>query len=126
MSNTKTGAGTRTFTHLSKAWYGEANLRNTPDIADKVTLNFFNADGSLLGEFQIAWEKKEDGVVPILKAFDDGWAALARFSDMLNEMATMNDKNVMPDEFCEMLVRLGIKDTTESEDPSEQEQLDCC
>ena len=104
----------RRFIQLSKAWYADANLART-DIIDQVTIGYYHPEGGTTGEFQVTWKELGGKVVPSLHAFDDGWSALFQFGDMLESMADIDDKNVSPDEFCKLLVAIGIEDDTPTE-----------
>lgn len=105
---------TRGFTQLSKAWYADANLKNSK-YTDEVTAGFYHKDGGTTGEFTIRWQELCGKSVPELTAFDDGWHALFDFGDMLESMADADDKNVSADEFCLMLEHHGIKNMTKTE-----------
>ena len=101
----------RGFYQLSKAWYGESNLRSTEKV-DEITIGYYHPDGGTSGEFQISWEKLCGNIVPKLEVWDDGWSALSSFSDMIDFMATIDGENIAPDLFAENLRKLGIEDMT--------------
>lgn len=114
--NSKHDGMIRGFYHLSESWYGEANLKRTcaNDMVDSVAIGFYedNGESGTTGEFAVTWNMLGNKLVPFLKVYDDAWDALAFFSDVLAEMAKLDDKNTSPQEFCEMLKRQGIKDLT--------------
>lgn len=104
----------RGFTQLSRAWYGPANLVNSKYV-DKMNIGFYCEDGGTTGEFTIVWERLAGKIIPRLMAYDDGWNALFNFGDMLESMADIDGENVSPDEFCKLLVAIGIEDMTKTE-----------
>jgi len=106
----------RQFIQLSKAWYADANLRNSK-FDDKISIGFYHPEGGTTGEFEIEFSELCGRIVPKLTAYDDGWSALFNFSDLIEKMAEIDDKCVSADEFCELLVLLGIENKT----PTEQE-----
>lgn len=101
----------RGFTHLSKAWYGPAYLSRS-NYVDEVNIGFYHPEGGTTGEFVVTWKELAGKVTPRLKAYDDGWSALFHFGDMLESMASIDGEDVSPDEFCKLLVALGIEDMT--------------
>ena len=101
----------RGFFQLSKAWYGESNLKTTDNV-DEITIGFYHPDGGTSGEFQISWKKLCGNIVPQLEVWDDGWSALSNFCDMIELMATLDGENIAPDLFAEHLRNLGIEDMT--------------
>lgn len=105
----------RQFVHLSRAWYGDVNLKLESDVVDRINVGFYHQDGGTTGEFTFAWEKLAGRIVPRLHAFDDGWRALHGFSDLIEAMAKVDGQNISPDEFCKLLVSLGIQDVTPEE-----------
>ncbi len=106
----------RGFIHMSAAWWGASQGRYQRE-KDKVRIGFYRPDGSTTGEFYIGWELLCGSLIPRLYVFDDAWSALFNFGDMLKSMADADDQNVSPEEFCKMLVALGIEDLTPREQP---------
>jgi len=105
----------RGFYHLSEAWYADANLKNRSDkIVDQVMIGFFGSygEGGTTGEFAIEWHDIGGKTHPRLQVFDDAWEALTHFSDLLVEMAKLDNTDPTPAEFCKLLIQLGIKDLT--------------
>lgn len=105
---------TRGFRQLSKAWYGEANLK-TGKIVDNFTIGFYDSDGGTPGEFSVDFVVLDEKIVPNLMVFNDSWGALWQFQDMLKAMADVDGQIVSPDQFCEILESIGIKNMTETE-----------
>ena len=95
----------RTFIHLSRAWYGPANLGANTRYVDEVTLS---------DDINVRWYALQDDrpPAPKLEAFDDSWAALAKMGDLLAWMATQDNKSITPSDFCRALERLGFTDAT--------------
>jgi hypothetical protein len=105
----------RGFYHLSEAWYADANLTNRYDgLIDEVMIGFYGPDGDqgTSGEFAVKWENLCGKLAPQLCVYDDAWEALTHFSDLLAEMAKLDKMSPSPEEFCELLQRLGMKDLT--------------
>ena len=76
-------------------------------------IGFYNEGTS--GEFAIRWEQLGGRSIPRLQAYDDSWSALVHFKDLLDAMASVDNENISPEQFCKLLVSLGIKDLTERE-----------
>jgi len=108
---------TRGFTHLSKAWYGEANLRGY-DIIDQLMIGFYDIEeGGTTGEFSITWKMLGGRSVPYLKAYEDSWDALYHFQDVLTKMRDADGQNISPDDMSILLVSCGVKDLTKTDSP---------
>lgn len=103
------------FTHLSKAWYGEACLKDS-EVIDKITIGFYAQDGGTSGEFCVAWEGLAGRPVPRLCVYDDGWSALNEFSDLIKKMADFDGQDISPEEFADLLLSMGIKDRTKTDE----------
>ena len=104
----------RQFIQLSRAWYASACQVNSEKV-DRVNIGFYHPEGGTTGEFEVSWEYLGNRLVPSITAFDDAWDALIHFSDLLSAMAELDNQNVPPDEFCQLLVQLGIEDCTPTE-----------
>lgn len=112
MAKDHTGC-TRKFTQLSRAWYSGSNLPDG-DKVEVVTVGLYHHEGGTTGEFQISWSFLGGKLVPELSAFDDSWGALLQFRDLLESMAGIDDKNIEPNQFCELLISLDIVDATQT------------
>lgn len=97
----------RTFYRSSKAWYADI-------LKDRVSVNFgmSHEDGGTTGEMTVEWITLGSKDVPQLRSFDDSWSALALFSDLVAEMAKVDDQNITEQQFVDMLLRCGFKDDT--------------
>ena len=115
MLNSKHEGMIRGFYHLAESWYGEANLINRHDgLVDEVMIGFYGPDGDkgTTGEFSVRWERLRGNLVPKLCVWDDAWEALTHFTDLLAEVAELDNSNPSPNDFCELLKGLGMKDLT--------------
>lgn len=102
----------RQFVHYRRAWYavhGEA---------DQIMIGYYYPDGrGTAGEFAVRWQELEGQQVPQLQVFDDAWKILPQFGDLIEALAKHNNKHVTPSEMCDILISLGIKDITPTEEP---------
>lgn len=108
----------RGFVHLSRAWYGAANLERKDEVVDSVSFGYYSPDGGTTGEMTVTWQILSGKVVPCLKVWDDAWDALYRFQDVLKEMRKADDLNIDAEEFCNLLKHCGLVDMTEEEAPA--------
>ena len=56
------------FTQLSKAWYGDVNLRNAK-YDDQIMVGFYCKDGRASGEFSVEWSTLGGKSTPLLSIF---------------------------------------------------------
>jgi hypothetical protein len=105
----------RAFYHLSEAWYAEAN--RSSEYTDDVTFGMFAIEGGTTGEMAVRWQELGGKSVPQLRVFDDGWSALATFTDLIVELGKFDDRNITPKDFCALLIRLGFEDQTPRQNP---------
>jgi len=101
----------RRFVQLSKAWYGDANLRRT-DIIDEIMIGFYHPEGGTTGEFAIRWYTIGGESTPMLSAYEDSWSALWQFGDLLEKLSELNGLNPSPERIVNLLIELGIKNDT--------------
>lgn len=97
----------RTFIHLSRAWYGPANIR-TNRYVDEVMLGFHLAGG----EIAMRWYELSGKAVPKLELFNDSFRAFSQMPDLIAALADADNVDFTPGEFCFLLVRLGFRDET--------------
>lgn len=103
----------RGFHWVSRAWYGSASLMNELKVVDSITIGFYDVDdGGTIGEFSINWEKLGGETVLRLDAFNDSWGTFAHFADLLGAMAKIDEVNVTPEKFVEILTSFNIADLT--------------
>ena len=112
----------RQFMQLSRSWYGSSFLPSGNKV-EIINIGFYHPDGGTTGEFEVSWTNVAGVESPKLCAFDDSWNALYQFVDMLELMAEIDGDNISPNEFCEMLISLGIEDATQDLVGVENEQL---
>jgi hypothetical protein len=101
----------RGFHHVSKAWYGKTALQNSEEI-DEVMVGFYHPEGGTTGEFGVRWLPLDGDITPKLEVFNDAWHALYQFQDLLGALAELDEKDITPAQFCELLLSFGIKDLT--------------
>ena len=110
---------TRSFTQLSKAWYGQARLADEAPITEEIMIGVYpeGLDEGSLGEFAITWQPlgKQQRSTPQLVAWDDAWVALQHCSDLLQGLAELNDDYATPEKIVELLISLGFQDATKTE-----------
>lgn len=106
------------FTQHSRAWYARQEHEN--GFVDEVMVGMYHPDGGTTGEFAFRWMRLSNTrVAPCLVAYHDSWDALNRCGDLLAAMARIDveDHDISPNEFCRMLISLGIEDATQTEGP---------
>ena len=106
----------RRFYHLSRAWYGDANLRGS-DIIDEILFGFYHPDGGTTGEMSIKWIDLSGKATPMLVCFDDGWDALNEMIDIIPALAKFDGLDPTPESICELLLLCGFEDATPIERP---------
>ena len=108
------------YIHLSRAWYAESNLKGR-DMVDEVMFGFYRPEGGTSGEMGMRWmnlgEKWEMGkkiihAAPQLQCFNDAWHALYQFQDVLAALAELDDIDITPEQFCQLLDQCGFVDAT--------------
>jgi hypothetical protein len=101
----------RTFYRHTKAFY--ANVVSLPSGAvEEVMFGYTHHEGGTPGEIAMRWIDLGGRSVPRLECFDDGFASLASFGDVLASLAEVDGVNMTPDEFCAVLLAHGFKDKT--------------
>lgn len=108
------------FVHLSRAWYGPANLANAGDLVDEVTFGFYSTDGDTSGEMSVKWVLLANRPAAKLVCFYDGFSALAQFKDVIDclpEFDSMPEGGMTPEQFCAVLRGCGFIDRTREDSP---------
>jgi hypothetical protein len=101
----------RTFIHLSRAYYADANLKNA-DFIDEISLSL-EEDDAHVGGFHLRWIDLGDEIAPKLEVFDDAWEILIdHFGDFLRMLGSYDHSNWTPDKIAVKLAGLGIEDCT--------------
>lgn len=98
----------RGFRQLGKVSYGN------DDITDRIVFGYYTNNGRTIvsGEIMLEWVFS---IGPQLVAFDDAWRSLSLMKDLLDEMANVNNQNITPDAFRELMLKTGFVDLTEKE-----------
>jgi len=63
-----------------------------------------------IGSVRMDWELIDKNYVPRLKCFDDGWKALATFTDLISEMSKYDNQKINQDQFIQILLKCGFVD----------------
>lgn len=109
------------FTHLSRAWYGPANLPalRKDGVVDQVGFGLYFADGGSSGEMCMSWHwlVGDEAGVARLEAFADSFALLGRpeFKRLLARLAKApkaDAERMTPAAFCALLKECGFEDAT--------------
>ena len=101
------------YVHVSRAWYGKRALEADGDgIVDRVQFGFYAPDGGTSGEMGMYWISICGQAVPQLKCFNDAWHALYQLQDVLAALAELDDVDITPEQFCELLDQGGFVDVT--------------
>jgi hypothetical protein len=103
------------FYQLSKAWYGEVNLKHSK-YDDEIMIGLYHEEGGTSGEFSMKWFELSGRSVPKLGAFSDSWKILSEMPELISKLSELDSLNPSPDDFADMLRGLGFKDLTQYED----------
>lgn len=103
----------RGYHRTSKAWYAKAKERI------EVRFGMFAEEGGTSGDITMEWVDLGlmDGLTARLKCFEDGWSALALFTDLIQKMGEFDSQKIQEEEFVKMLDECGFKDMTAYKDP---------
>ncbi len=105
----------REFYWSSEAWYNKPTKMVDPP---EITFGIYGSkDGEPSGEMAIVWETLGNRSVPRLKIFDDAWDVLKSFSDLIDKLADVDNKNISQQQFIKILLECGFKDSTQYENP---------
>jgi hypothetical protein len=109
----------RYFVHLSKAWYGNANLKDV-EYKDDVWVLIEDENNNMIGEFGFRWYIIGNNLTAHLEVFDDAFKALSLCKDLIDELKEWDNKYIQPEQIVKVLERLGFKDITPYENPHEK------
>ncbi len=98
----------RGYHRSSKAWYAKFN--NTDRI--RVQFGMYAKDGSTSGEMSVEWVLLDNNLCARLKSFEDGWSALALFTDLIQKLGEVDNQLIQEVDFCKILDDCGFKDLT--------------
>lgn len=106
----------RAFIDSNKAFYAKHLPRFDTSIKYEIYFGEYT-EGDILGEMRMVWQELGGQSVPQLCVFDDAWATLKRFSDLLDILAQRDNQNITPVQFVGILKSLGFRDDTTYEEP---------
>ena len=119
--------GIKQFYIHTKMWWARSN--SLPDnIVDEIMIGIYHPDGGTTGEFGVEFVLFEHNggrgamIAPRLRAFDDGWSALAHMPELLHFMMENDSANLSVDAFAEGLRVLGFVDKTLTADQYAEQQ----
>lgn len=100
------------YIHVSEAWYADTSLASN-DYEDEVTFGFYSPDGGTSGEMGMRWYQlcHDKGLTPRLEVFGDAWHALSCLN-IIDALADLDETDITPKQFCELLDRCGFVDDT--------------
>jgi hypothetical protein len=113
------GKMVRGFYHHRGSFYGSVEALNQRGEADWIMVGLYEPPGGgTTGEFRFAWDDLKGEVR--LEVFNDAWKALMSFQDLLQKLAERQGAARMaPEDFCKLLLELGVVDLTERVGPKE-------
>jgi len=100
----------RAYIRSSKAYYAIL-----PNERERVMVGMYHPEGGTSGEFEFEWILLDGKKCARLNAFEDSWASLWLFKDLLEKMSEIDSEGIQEPEFCQLLNILGIIDITEYE-----------
>jgi len=101
------------FIHFRSAWYAD-KVAQPMEVVDEVNFGYYAPDGDTTGEMVMAWHRLgPDDVSPRLEVFNDAWDALATFGDLIAALGKLDDQNITPAQFCDLLREHGFADLTQ-------------
>lgn len=105
----------RGFYWFSKAWYNTL----TGDDKHNITFGLYCEEGKegCIGEMSMRWYNLGGKVTPKLECFDDSFAVLASFPDLIYELAKLDNTDFTEEQFVKLLLELGFKDLTQYTQP---------
>lgn len=115
----KRSGGTRGFYHLAESWYA-GHLQEEPKPGmplDDVMFGVYHPHGGTYGEMRMEWVALDEfrTATPRLCVFGDAFKILPTFADVWAELVT--SPNPTPEQFCDLLKRLGFEDLTQRKGP---------
>jgi hypothetical protein len=110
----------RAFYRSSKAWYADDRLRGEPEIM----FGLYADDGEgCIAEMAVRWYNLGSGLSPKLECFDDSWAVLATFTDLIAELGRHDSRKITEGQFAALLKKLGFKDITKYTNPEARPEI---
>ena len=106
------------FVILSKAWYGEANLRARKDgCREALTFGTYDQNGSCLAEASFEWIPLGREILPTLIVMPDSWNLFSEASEFFTELAKVSARNYSVENLARLLIASGFLDATPTEGP---------
>ena len=96
------------FTHFKRAWYA-ATVPLEARVVDSISIVSDTA------ELTIQWIDLGREVCPKIEAFNDAWSLLFSHPDLLEALSELTNKCPTPEQICDILISLGHKDVTPTE-----------
>lgn len=79
------------------------------NIIDEVNLYIESSDGIAGGEVCMRWYQSEEAGIDVrLHCWLGDWHALAQFKDVIEALRVYDDREITPQEFCQLLERCGF------------------
>lgn len=101
----------RGFYWSNKAYYA----KSIGLTGDQIMFGMYGEDGDsgTIGEMSMEWIVLDRRYVPQLHVFDDAWKVLASFSDLIYKLGEVDDQNISPEQFVNILKTCNFKDFTQ-------------
>ena len=100
------------FEHFRAAWYGDHPLDD--DLFDEVKFGPYASDGPAPGHLSIRWYRSGTTFgSPRLEVNSPDWPLLNRYAGVLQELATLSNRDVTPNVVIEVLREHQFEDLTE-------------
>lgn len=96
----------RGFHWYRKAWYSRG------EIEKEIGFGLYYINDGCAGEMVMEWENLGGKNVPRFHVYDDGWKALASFTDLIQKLGEVDDENITQEQFVEILLSCGFTDMT--------------
>ncbi len=112
----------RAFHWSTRAWY--ASVCHRPDVVESIMFGHYNPEGGTTGEMEMRWENLGGNACPRLCVFDDAWAVLATFPDLIARLGELDNQRITAEAFVALLLSLGFKDLTAYETPARYRDQD--
>lgn len=102
------------FVQVSKSWFADSVL--SKDNPELFLISEYDEDDEAIAQFEIQWELLNGETVSKLIVWDDCWASLNNFQDLLSIMAEVDSAHIDPEEFRNRLLNAGMVDKTSVKD----------
>jgi len=102
----------KAYSVTSEATYAESSL-HVMNCVENIMFGYYHPKGGTTGEMSMTWQVLGKDLVPYLKCYDDAFEALSTFKNVINAIAELDNKNMTPMQFREILDHCGFKDETE-------------